>query len=232
MWHTGHSNHYLEWERCKLMFRPLTYVTVLMSLICLLFWSYHYSNPMVQYDHSTHSALWPINHKTELKNPTAGNCATFLHRVLIYLGKKKLYERPVRPLCKQVPLFNYWSKKESGKTPGKDTKLQKVTESSNMICVDSLGFAVLRHFCCHSNGKHYVMHKCFSLFSVQRQQAAQDRSTGVTPKERAGDLHEPFSCQKSCGKLVSLDKPHLSPSQMKQEQEVNEEITHLYIDAL
>lgn len=88
MWHTGHSNHYLEWERCKLMFRPLTYVTVLMSLICLLFWSYHYSNPMVQYDHSTHSALWPINHKTELKNPTAGNCATFLHRVLIYLGKK------------------------------------------------------------------------------------------------------------------------------------------------
>lgn len=150
VWHTGHSNHYQEWERCELMFRPLTYVTVLMSLICLLFWSYHYSNPMVQYNHSTQSALWPINHKTELKNPTAGNCATFLHRVLIYL-RKKLYERPVRPLCKQVPLFNYWSKKESGKTPGKDTKLQKVPESSNMICVDSLGFAVLRHFCCHSN---------------------------------------------------------------------------------
>lgn len=92
------SNHYLEWERCKLMFRPLTYVTVLMSLICLLFWSYHYSNPMVQYDHSTHSALWPINHKTELKNPTAGNCATFLHRVLIYLGGKAVWAPCEAPL--------------------------------------------------------------------------------------------------------------------------------------
>lgn len=70
--HMGQSDHYQEWETegWEPLFRALTYITVLMSLICLLFWSYHYWDPMVQYEHSPQNALWPQS-QDRTKNPNA-----------------------------------------------------------------------------------------------------------------------------------------------------------------
>lgn len=63
-----------------------------------------------------------------------------------------------------------------------------------------------------------------SNISVQGQQAAQHRSSGVSLKERARDLHELISLSNIlCGKLINLSGTGpipLPPSQMRKKQEV------------
>lgn len=142
-----------------------------------------------------------------------------------YIWEKKLYERPVRPLCKQVPLFNYWSKKESGKTPGKDTKLQKVTESSNMICVDSLGFAVLRHFCCHSNGKHYVMHECFQCKGSRQHRTG---SQVLLPRRAQGICMSHFPVKNPAASWSAWTNPTCLPVKWSRNRKLMKRL-HIYI---
>lgn len=71
-----------------------------------------------------------------------------------------------------------------------------------------------------------------SNISVQGQQAAQHRSSGVSPKERVGDLHELFSLSNIlCGKLTNLAWAGAVPvpySQMSMEEEVHK-INHMLI---
>lgn len=81
---------------------------------------------------------------------------------------------------------------------------EKSSEAQNKydLCWQGFGPTVLWHFCCCSDGKYYIMHGCFSLWtgniSVQGRQAAHDRSSGVTPKERAEICMTCFPFQTSC----------------------------------
>lgn len=74
-----------EPESWDLLFR--TYVTILISLICLVFWSYHYWNPMVQCKckHRTRSALRPQITRQHLKHQGS--------RLLCHLFTGSLYSR-------------------------------------------------------------------------------------------------------------------------------------------
>lgn len=60
------TRNWREPESWELLFR--TYVTILISLICLVFWSYHHWNPMVQCKHRTRSALRPQITRQHLKH--------------------------------------------------------------------------------------------------------------------------------------------------------------------
>lgn len=71
-----------------------------------------------------------------------------------------------------------------------------------------------------------------SDISVPGQQATQRRSSGVSPKERAGDLHELFSLSNIlCGELTDLARAWPVPlpqSQMRKKQEVHK-VNHTLI---
>lgn len=94
---------------------------------------------------------------------------------------------------------------------------------------------MLWHFCCYSDGKYYIMHRCCSLWQAtyQRKGSRRHRSSGVRPKERAGDLHELFSLSNIlCGKLTNLARAGPIPlptSEMRKKLEVHKRNHRLII---
>lgn len=89
------------------------------------------------------------------------------------------------------------------------SKILRRAENKHDLCRQGFGTTVMWHFCLYSDGKHYIIHKCRSLWqAIYQRKGSQQHGRGaqvfVPRRAHAGDLHELISLSNIlCGKLIN-----------------------------
>lgn len=103
------------------------------------------------------------------------------------------------------------------------SKIPRSAENKHDLCRQGFGITVMWHFCLYSDGKHYIIHKCCSLWqAIYQRKGSQQHSRGaqvfVPRRAHAGSIYMswfPFQTSSAANWSTRARPDHFQPLPVK-----------------